>query len=92
MKIAVILKRVPDTASLIKIGADGKSIAMEGLKFVLSPYDEHAVEQAMLIKEAETAKGAGMATGAAFSTGAGAAGTLAGALAAGAGAFSEESA
>ena len=59
MKIAVIIKRVPDTASLIKIGADGKSIAMEGLKFVLSPYDEHAVEQAMLIKEAETATGAG---------------------------------
>lgn len=55
MKIAVIIKRVPDTASLIKIGPDGKSIAMEGLKFILSPYDEHAVEQAMLIKEAGAA-------------------------------------
>lgn len=52
MKIAVILKRVPDTASLIKIGPDGKSIATEGLKYVLNPYDEHAVEQAILLKEA----------------------------------------
>ncbi len=59
MKIAVLIKRVPDTASLIKIGPDGKSIAMDGLKFVLSPYDEHAVEQAMLIKEAGAAAGAG---------------------------------
>lgn len=52
MKIAVILKRVPDTASLIKIAPDGKSIALEGLKFIISPYDEHAVEQAILLKEA----------------------------------------
>jgi electron transfer flavoprotein beta subunit len=55
MKIAVIIKRVPDTASLIKIGPDGKAIAMEGLKYVLSPYDEHAVEQAMLLKESTAA-------------------------------------
>jgi electron transfer flavoprotein beta subunit len=59
MKIAVIIKRVPDTASLIKIGGDGKSIAMDGLKYVLSPYDEHAVEQAMLIKEGKAGAGAG---------------------------------
>lgn len=52
MKIAVILKRVPDTASLIKINPDGKSLALDGLKFVISPYDEHAVEQANLLKEA----------------------------------------
>ena len=51
MKIAVIIKKVPDTASLIKIAADGKSIAMDGLKYILSPYDEHAVEQAILLKE-----------------------------------------
>jgi len=52
MKIAVILKKVPDTASLIKIGPDGKSFGLEGLKFIISPYDEHAVEQAILLKEA----------------------------------------
>lgn len=55
MKIAVLLKRVPDTASVFKIGADGKSIVEDGLKFVMSPYDEHAVEEAIKIKEAGAA-------------------------------------
>ncbi|MBF0430067.1 MAG: electron transfer flavoprotein subunit beta/FixA family protein [Fibrobacteria bacterium] len=51
MKIAVIVKRVPDTASVIKIGPDNKSVETDGLKFVLSPYDEHAVEQAVQLAE-----------------------------------------
>jgi len=52
MKIAVLIKRVPDTASVFKIGADQKSVDMTGLKFVMSPYDEHAVEEALKTKEA----------------------------------------
>ena len=51
MKIAVCLKRVPDTETRIKIGADGRSIDEEGVKFVLNPYDEYAVEQALQLKE-----------------------------------------
>src|SRR5215470_17708040 len=51
MKIAVCLKRVPDTTSKIVIGADGKSIDEAGLKFVPNPYDEFAVEEAMKLKE-----------------------------------------
>ena len=56
MKIAVLVKRVPDTASVFKIAADGKSIVEDGLKFVMSPYDEHAVEEAIKLKEAGVAE------------------------------------
>ena len=51
MKIAVCIKRVPDTATRIKIGADGKSIVEDGVKFVLNPYDEYAIEEALQLKE-----------------------------------------
>jgi electron transfer flavoprotein beta subunit len=51
LKIAVCLKRVPDTVAKITIGSDGKSIDESGLKFVLNPYDEFAVEEAIALKE-----------------------------------------
>lgn len=51
MKIAVCIKRVPDTEARIKIGADGKTIDESGVKFVLNPYDEFAVEEALRLKE-----------------------------------------
>lgn len=56
MKIVVLVKRVPDTASVFKIAPDGKGIVEDGLKFVMSPYDEHAVEEAIKIKEANGAE------------------------------------
>ncbi len=56
MNIAVFVKRVPDTESTIKITDDGKGIDKSGLSFVLNPYDEFAVEEALRIKEK---KGAG---------------------------------
>jgi len=52
VKIAVCVKRVPDSEARIKIGADGKSIDETGVKFVLNPYDEIAVEEALRRKEA----------------------------------------
>lgn len=52
MKIVVLVKRVPDTASVFKIGPDTKSVDLTGLKYVMSPYDEHAVEEAIKLKEA----------------------------------------
>ncbi len=52
MKIAVLMKRVPDTASVFKIGADNKSVETDNLKYVMSPYDEHAMEEAILTREA----------------------------------------
>jgi electron transfer flavoprotein beta subunit len=51
VRIAVCVKRVPDTEARIKIGADGKSIDEAGVKFVLNPYDEYAVEEALRLKE-----------------------------------------
>ena len=56
MKIVVCIKRVPDTEARIKIGGDGTSIDTAGVKYVISPYDEFAIETALRIKEA---KGAG---------------------------------
>ena len=44
MKIVVLLKRVPDTAS--KIAVSGDAIDPAGIEWVISPYDEIAVEQA----------------------------------------------
>jgi electron transfer flavoprotein beta subunit len=51
MKIAVCIKRVPDTETRVKIAADGKSLDESGVKYVLNPYDEFAVEEALQRKE-----------------------------------------
>lgn len=51
MKIAVCLKRVPDTTTKIVIGADRKSIDDNGVKYVPNPYDEYALEEALALKE-----------------------------------------
>src|SRR2546426_4880462 len=47
MKIAVCIKRVPDSETRVKIAADGRSLDEAGVKFVLNPYDEFAVEEAL---------------------------------------------
>lgn len=47
----VCVKRVPDTASKIAIGADGKSIDLKSVKSVLGPYDEMALAAAVNLKE-----------------------------------------
>src|SRR5258705_3907256 len=51
MKIAVCIKRVPDSETRVKIASDGKRIDEAGVKFVLNPYDEFAVEEALQRKE-----------------------------------------
>ena len=51
MKIAVCIKRVPDSETRVKIAADGKSLDEAGVKFVLNPYDEFAVEEALRRKD-----------------------------------------
>jgi len=53
MEIVVLVKQVPDTESLIQIAGDGVSIKTEDLKWVMNPYDEFAVEEALRIKEAQ---------------------------------------
>jgi electron transfer flavoprotein beta subunit len=52
VKIVVCIKEVPDTEAYIKIGADKKSIDESGISFIMNPYDEYAVEEALKIMEA----------------------------------------
>jgi len=47
----VCISQVPDTESRIKIAADGRKIDETGLKFIVSPYDEFALEEAIRLKE-----------------------------------------
>ena len=49
MNTVVCLKQVPDTETLIKIA--GTTIAAEGIKWVISSFDEYAVEEAIRMKE-----------------------------------------
>lgn len=51
MNIAVMVKLVPATEAVIKISADKKTIDTGDINFVLNPYDEIAVEEALKIKE-----------------------------------------
>ena len=51
MNILVCVSRVPDTASRVLVGSDGKSIDPQGIKFVVNPYDEYALEEGLRIRE-----------------------------------------
>jgi electron transfer flavoprotein beta subunit len=48
----VCICSVPDTASVVKIGADGTHIDESGIKWIVSPYDEYALEEALQLTEA----------------------------------------
>lgn len=50
MNILVCISRVPDTATKINIGGNGKSIDVAGVKYILNPYDEFAVEEGLRLK------------------------------------------
>lgn len=50
LKIAVLVKQVPDTSS--KIQLQGNQIDTASLKYVVNPYDEFGVEEALKTKEA----------------------------------------
>ena len=51
MKILVLIKQVPDSTTKIKVAADGNDIDRAGVKMVVNPFDEFAIEQAILLKE-----------------------------------------
>lgn len=59
MKIFVCLKQVPDTETRIQLKADKSGIEETGIKWIMNPYDEFAVEEALKVKEA---KGGGTVT------------------------------
>lgn len=53
MNIVACVKQVPDTEALIKVKADGSGIEEGGIKWVMNPYDEFGVEEALKLKEAK---------------------------------------
>jgi electron transfer flavoprotein beta subunit len=48
---AVCIKQVADTETRVKVAADGRSLDPSGVTWILNPYDEFAVEQALKLKE-----------------------------------------
>ena len=51
MNIAVLVKLVPDTEASIKLTPDKSWIETRDISWVLSPYDEYAIEEAVRIRE-----------------------------------------
>lgn len=51
MNIIACIKQVPDTETQIKIDPAGKSIVKDDIKWVMNPYDEFGVEEAIRLKE-----------------------------------------
>jgi electron transfer flavoprotein beta subunit len=53
MNSLVCVAYVPDTETRIKVGAGGTSIDETDVKWIVSPYDEYALEEAIKTKEAK---------------------------------------
>lgn len=51
MRSLVCLKQVPDTETQIKVNPAGTGIVTDGIKYVINPYDEFSVEEALRLKE-----------------------------------------
>ncbi|RPJ07530.1 MAG: electron transfer flavoprotein subunit beta, partial [Deltaproteobacteria bacterium] len=51
MDIIVLLKQVPSTESIVQIAEDGRFIKTDDVNWVINPYDEFAVEEALRIRE-----------------------------------------
>jgi electron transfer flavoprotein beta subunit len=55
VKILVPVKRVPDPETTIRLLPDGSGIATDNVKWVINPFDEIAIEEALRIKEKQGA-------------------------------------
>ncbi|HEV8661249.1 MAG TPA: electron transfer flavoprotein subunit beta/FixA family protein [Thermoanaerobaculia bacterium] len=53
MNSIVCVSHVPDTETRIKIAPDKQRIDETGIKFIVSPYDEFALEEAIRVKDAK---------------------------------------
>lgn len=51
MKIAVVIRQLPDLIEPLEIDSTGKALDLEEARFLVNEYDDHAVEQALLLKE-----------------------------------------
>lgn len=52
MNIFVLLKQVPATESAVEVADDNTTIKTQDINWVINPYDEFAVEEALRIREA----------------------------------------
>ncbi|MDP7126519.1 MAG: electron transfer flavoprotein subunit beta/FixA family protein [Candidatus Marinimicrobia bacterium] len=55
MKIVVLFKKVPDLVEDLEVDASGKALDTDDVKFKLNEYDDHALEEAILLKESGAA-------------------------------------
>jgi len=55
LNIYVLMKQVPDTETKIRIKSDGSGIEQSDIKWVINPYDEFAIEEALKIREQQKA-------------------------------------
>jgi electron transfer flavoprotein beta subunit len=51
VNIVALVKQVPDTEAQIRVKPDGSGIDESGIKWVMNPYDEFGVEEALKLKE-----------------------------------------
>ena len=51
MKILLCASKTPDTTSKISFSPDSKSLATQGITFILNPYDDHALAKAVDLKD-----------------------------------------
>jgi electron transfer flavoprotein beta subunit len=63
LKIAVCVKAVPDTETKIVIAPDKTHIETAGVRYIVSPYDEFAIEEAVKLKEKQGAEIVGFSLG-----------------------------
>lgn len=52
MNILVVIKQVPNLTDELEINSDGTDLDHDALQYVLNEFDEHALEEAVLTKEA----------------------------------------
>jgi len=51
MNIAVVVRQVPDLVEPLEIDASGTALDMDEVEFLINETDDHALEQALLLKE-----------------------------------------
>jgi electron transfer flavoprotein beta subunit len=51
VNIIVLVKQVPDTESLLAVDTATATVDTENVKWIINPYDEYAIEEALRIKE-----------------------------------------
>ena len=52
MNIIVVIKHIPNLADDLELNDEGTNLEFDEIDFVINEFDEHAVEQAVLLKEA----------------------------------------